>query len=212
MTFGIVPVCLNSGAFATVRLAIEKDTGAKFAIKIIDKHKFETSNSSGHSLMDEVNILKKINHPNIIGIQDVFETATKMYLVLELYGFLRESERERERDVDADHVNVSCGMDALVDTHASWRCECVGGVVCSVTGGELFDRIVSKRRITEEEARPLFMQMLDATDYLHSTGIAHRDLKVWKCARARVSLSLLAATPIGAVLMRGGECSQRTFS
>ena len=128
VTFGIEPVCLNSGAFATVRLAIEKDTGAKFAIKIIDKHKFETSNSSGHSLMDEVNILKKINHPNIIGIQDVFETATKMYLVLELYGFLRESERERERDVDADHVNVSCGMDALVDTHASWRCECASVV------------------------------------------------------------------------------------
>jgi serine/threonine protein kinase len=35
--------------------------------------------------MDEVNILKKISHPNIIGIKDVFETDTKMYLVLELY-------------------------------------------------------------------------------------------------------------------------------
>jgi serine/threonine-protein kinase Chk2 len=46
-----------------------------------------------------------------------------------------------------------------------------------VTGGELFDRIVSKGSFKEDEARPLFRQMLDATAYLHSMGIAHRDLK-----------------------------------
>jgi len=35
-------------------------------------------------LMDEVNILKTLKHPNIIGIHEVFETDTTLYLVLEL--------------------------------------------------------------------------------------------------------------------------------
>lgn len=47
-----------------------------------------------------------------------------------------------------------------------------------VTGGELFDYIVEKQRLGEEESRTLFRQMIDAVDYLHSMDVAHRDLKL----------------------------------
>jgi len=47
-----------------------------------------------------------------------------------------------------------------------------------VTGGELFDKIVSVGSFSEEKAKDLFRQMLDAVGYLHDQGIAHRDLKV----------------------------------
>lgn len=50
--------------------------------------------------------------------------------------------------------------------------------VCRVTGGELFDKIVSVGSFTEQKAKDLFRQMLDAVGYLHDQGIAHRDLKV----------------------------------
>ena len=48
----------------------------------------------------------------------------------------------------------------------------------SVSGGELFDRIVEKGFYTEKDASKLIQQILDAVKYLHDMGIVHRDLKV----------------------------------
>jgi len=51
-------------------------------------------------------------------------------------------------------------------------------VICRVTGGELFDRIVEKGSYTERDASHLIRQVLEAVDYMHDKGIVHRDLKV----------------------------------
>ena len=43
--------------------------------------------------------------------------------------------------------------------------------------GELFDYIVSKKRLKETEACCFFQQIINGVDYLHKQGIIHRDLK-----------------------------------
>ncbi|XP_076672301.1 maternal embryonic leucine zipper kinase-like [Andrena cerasifolii] len=45
------------------------------------------------------------------------------------------------------------------------------------SGGELFDHIVEKNRLSETESRNFFRQIVSAVAYLHSLGYAHRDLK-----------------------------------
>lgn len=75
---------LGTGTFATVKIGIERRTGEKFAVKIIDKQKFLMNARRKDALMDEVRVLESVSHENIIKIHKVFETPKLLYLVLEL--------------------------------------------------------------------------------------------------------------------------------
>jgi len=46
-----------------------------------------------------------------------------------------------------------------------------------VTGGELFDQIVSRGTYSEADTVGVVAQILEAIEYMHQNGIAHRDLK-----------------------------------
>uniref|UniRef100_F7ARN3 Maternal embryonic leucine zipper kinase n=1 Tax=Ciona intestinalis TaxID=7719 RepID=F7ARN3_CIOIN len=45
------------------------------------------------------------------------------------------------------------------------------------SGGELFDYIVQRDRLSEGESRTFFRQIVSAVAYMHNLGYAHRDLK-----------------------------------
>ena len=44
-------------------------------------------------------------------------------------------------------------------------------------GGELFEYIVSRKRVREKDACKFLHQIMSGVDYLHKLGICHRDLK-----------------------------------
>nr|UXY87106.1 kin/snf1 [Cryptomonas sp.] len=46
-----------------------------------------------------------------------------------------------------------------------------------ITGGELFDYIVEHGRLSEDEARRFFQQMISGVEYCHKHMVVHRDLK-----------------------------------
>ena len=56
-------------------------------------------------------------------------------------------------------------------------CVVLCGAVQYCPGGELFDYIVAKDRLSEDEARVCFRQIVSAVAYVHEQGYAHRDLK-----------------------------------
>ena len=43
--------------------------------------------------------------------------------------------------------------------------------------GELFQYIVDRNHLSEEEAKPFVRQILETLDYIHKQGISHRDMK-----------------------------------
>ncbi|KAL2298440.1 hypothetical protein Nmel_015437 [Mimus melanotis] len=76
-----------SGACGEVKLAFEKSTCNKVAVKIINKRKFVASGltdaNPALNINTEIEILKKIDHPCLIKIKNFFE-AEDYYIVLEL--------------------------------------------------------------------------------------------------------------------------------
>ncbi|KAM5237666.1 serine/threonine-protein kinase Chk2 [Ctenodactylus gundi] len=83
----IISKTLGSGACGEVKLAFERKTCTKVAIKVISKRKFAIGSSreadSDLNVETEIEILKKLNHPCIIKIKNFFD-ADDYYIVLEL--------------------------------------------------------------------------------------------------------------------------------
>ncbi|XP_015282760.1 PREDICTED: serine/threonine-protein kinase Chk2 [Gekko japonicus] len=83
----IISKTLGSGACGEVKLAFEKTTCRKVAIKIINKSRFMTDtlpeNERPFNVSTEVEILKKVDHPCLMKIVDFFE-GEDFYIVLEL--------------------------------------------------------------------------------------------------------------------------------
>lgn len=75
---------LGKGSFATVMKAIERSTGKWYAIKIItDKHN-RPGDQNRIAFAREIEIMKKLKHPNICELKEVFYQANGINLVLEL--------------------------------------------------------------------------------------------------------------------------------
>ncbi|XP_069577597.1 SNF-related serine/threonine-protein kinase-like [Brachyistius frenatus] len=73
---------LGRGHFAVVKLARHVFTGEKVAVKVIDKTKLDPV-ARAH-LFQEVRCMKMVQHPNVVRLYEVIDTATKLYLILEL--------------------------------------------------------------------------------------------------------------------------------
>ena len=76
---------IGKGAFGKVPLSIHMLTGRYVAIKAIDKTYMRDSYSR-KKVMQEVYILQKIRHSNIIRLYEVFEDDKYYFLVMEYAG------------------------------------------------------------------------------------------------------------------------------
>ncbi|CDF37382.1 Protein-serine/threonine kinases Rhodoplastic [Chondrus crispus] len=72
---------LGEGAFAQVKLAVDKEKGDKCAIKIIKKHGYDPSEME--YLVREMDIMKSVSHPHIVNTIDIFDSPSHLHIVLE---------------------------------------------------------------------------------------------------------------------------------
>jgi serine/threonine protein kinase len=104
----------------------------------------------------EVAALKKLRHPHVVRLYDVIYTEDTVMLVLECLN-------------GGTSCNpLACYSDACLYTLR----------ICMRDPGELFDYLVSRRRLSESEAQRFVRQILSALDFCHSKGVVHRDLKL----------------------------------
>jgi serine/threonine protein kinase len=65
-----------------VKKVTHKKTKKDFAVKIIKKKNLNAEELA--TINDEVDILQKIDHPNIVKLYEIFDTSKFLYMVLEL--------------------------------------------------------------------------------------------------------------------------------
>jgi doublecortin-like kinase 1/2 len=72
---------IGEGNFAVVRECTDINTGLKFALKIIDLRKCK---GKEFMIENELKILRKIKHTNIIKLVEEYRSEYHFYLIIEL--------------------------------------------------------------------------------------------------------------------------------
>ncbi|KAL8258842.1 hypothetical protein R6Q59_026795 [Mikania micrantha] len=74
---------LGCGAFAKVYYARDINTGRSVAVKVINKHKISHNAHLISNVKREIDIMRRLRHPNIVKLYEVMATKTKIYFVME---------------------------------------------------------------------------------------------------------------------------------
>jgi calcium-dependent protein kinase len=75
---------LGEGSFGKVFKVIHKISKVPRAMKVINKSKASMSDEEEKALINEIDILKSLDHPNIIKVYEYFNTKKKLYIISEL--------------------------------------------------------------------------------------------------------------------------------
>uniref|UniRef100_A0A3P8UPQ1 Serine/threonine-protein kinase DCLK2 n=1 Tax=Cynoglossus semilaevis TaxID=244447 RepID=A0A3P8UPQ1_CYNSE len=107
---------IGDGNFAVVKECVERSTGKEFALKIIDKNKCR---GKEHLIENEVAVLRRVKHPNIIMLVEEVDTPSELYLVMELvkggdlFDSITSSTKYTERDASIMIYNLAGALKYL---------------------------------------------------------------------------------------------------
>ena len=114
---------LGDGSYGTVYSVVNNQTGIYAAMKKIEKLK--ENEIDDLEIKNEINILKKLDHPNIVKIYEFYDTLTDFYIVTEyckkgeLYGYIKNYYSENQLAVL--FYQVFSGLSYLHEKHILHR-------------------------------------------------------------------------------------------
>lgn len=134
----------------------------------------------GHNINDDYDVKHTVLGTGVSGsVVLAINRCTKARVAvktLNLRGLTSEKKRDLLGEVEIflclDHPHVA----RLFDVY-EWD-DSMHLVMECMEGGELFDRVGEKQTFVESDAAEATWQMILAVNYLHSEGMAHRDLKL----------------------------------
>lgn len=98
---------IGTGGFAEVRRCTHKITGTMRAVKIYDKTLFTADYLSTGGLIQEIEIFKLLDHPNIVKVYEYFENNNFFYITMEFcLGGELFSKIKAERFTETDVCEV----------------------------------------------------------------------------------------------------------
>ncbi|KAK3733921.1 hypothetical protein QZH41_009583 [Actinostola sp. cb2023] len=106
---------IGKGNFAVVKLATHCITKIKVAVKIIDKTQLDDDNLK--KVFREVQVMKLVDHPNIVKLHEVMETDRMLYLVTEfaskgeIFDHLVAHGRMQEREARQKFKQIVSAID-----------------------------------------------------------------------------------------------------
>ncbi|MEQ2240040.1 Serine/threonine-protein kinase dclk2, partial [Ilyodon furcidens] len=104
---------IGDGNFAVVKECVERSTGKEFALKIIDKAK---CSGKEHLIENEVAVLRRVKHPNIIMLIEEVDTPSELCLVMELvkggdlFDAITSSAKYTEKDASTMVYNLAAAL------------------------------------------------------------------------------------------------------
>ncbi|MDR3547571.1 MAG: protein kinase [Candidatus Pacebacteria bacterium] len=72
---------LGKGAYGEVKMVAENTTNQMMAMKVIPKK--NCSRESTSSLLNEIDVLKKLDHPNILKVYEFYQDEQNYYIIME---------------------------------------------------------------------------------------------------------------------------------
>jgi serine/threonine-protein kinase CHEK2 len=79
--------CIGKGNFSEVHIGVNRSTGERVAVKIVDTAKTEQfskkSRSETLNIDSEMEVLRTLHHPNVIKFFEMYRAASKVFLVIE---------------------------------------------------------------------------------------------------------------------------------
>lgn len=75
---------LGRGNFGLVKLAVNRETGEQFAVKIVKKEVLADETTANVEIKREIAIMKALDHNNIVALNDVLYSPKRVFMVMEL--------------------------------------------------------------------------------------------------------------------------------
>ena len=114
----IIKEKIGEGTFSTVKLAINRQTGEKVAIKIMEKSKMIYEEDKNR-LEREIEVLKILRHPNLIHLYSVLKKDDTIYLIMkyikgiELFDYIVNKTKLTEKEACMFFQQIISGIEYL---------------------------------------------------------------------------------------------------